>query len=49
MRTSKANNSGWRIDYYIVSDRIADQGTKSEMIDTGERKDHCPIMLEINL
>ena len=49
VRTSKANNSGWRIDYYIVSDRIADQVTKSEMIDTGERKDHCPIMLEINL
>lgn len=49
VRTSKANNSGWRIDYYIVSNRIADQVTKSEMLDTGERKDHCPIMLEINL
>ena len=49
VRTSKDNNSGWRIDYYIVSDRIADQVTKSEMIDTGDRKDHCPIMLEINL
>lgn len=49
VRTSKQNNSGWRIDYYIVSNRIADKVTKSEMIDTGDRKDHCPLILEIDL
>lgn len=49
VRTSKANNSGWRIDYYLVSNRLADQVTKSEMVDTGDRKDHCPILLEIDL
>ena len=49
VRTSKQNNSGWRIDYYIVSNRIADKVTKSEMTDTGDRKDHCPLILEIDL
>lgn len=49
VRTAKANNSGWRIDYWLTSDRIADNVKRSEMIDTGNRADHCPIMLEIDL
>ncbi|MGI6659259.1 MAG: exodeoxyribonuclease III [Dethiobacteraceae bacterium] len=48
-RTSKINNSGWRIDYWLVSDRIADRVLKSEMIDSGPRQDHTPILLEIDL
>ena len=46
--TSKENNSGWRIDYWLVSDRLADQVVRSEMIDSGERQDHTPILLEID-
>lgn len=49
IRTSKINNSGWRIDYWLVSDRIADKVTKSEVIDSGPRQDHAPILLEINI
>lgn len=49
VRTAKANNSGWRIDYWLTSNRIADQVQKSEMIDTGARADHCPILLEVKL
>jgi exodeoxyribonuclease-3 len=48
-KTSKINNSGWRIDYWLVSNRIADKVLKSEMIDSGPRQDHTPILLEINL
>ncbi len=48
-RTSKINNSGWRIDYWLVSDRIAEKVVKSEMIDSGPRQDHTPILLEIDL
>lgn len=47
--TSKQNNSGWRIDYWLVSDRLADKVIKAGMIDSGERRDHTPIMLEIDL
>lgn len=49
VKTSKINNSGWRIDYWLVSDRIADKVLKSEMVDSGVRQDHAPIMLEIDL
>ncbi|MDO4912754.1 MAG: exodeoxyribonuclease III [Lactobacillus sp.] len=49
VRTAKANNSGWRIDYWLTSERISDQVVASDMIDTGKRADHCPIELEINI
>jgi len=48
-KTSKINNSGWRIDYFLVSNRIADRVLRSEMIDSGPRQDHTPILLEIDL
>ena len=49
VKTSKINNSGWRIDYFIVSDRVKDSVTKSEMVDSGTRQDHGPILLEMDM
>lgn len=49
VKTSKVNNSGWRIDYYLVSERIKDYVVKSEMVDSGTRQDHTPIYLELDL
>lgn len=48
-KTSKINNSGWRIDYWLVSNRAQDKIRKSEMIDSGPRQDHTPIYLEMDL
>ena len=48
-KTSKINNTGWRIDYWLTSERLADKVSKSEMIDSGSRQDHTPIVLEIDL
>jgi len=48
VKTSKVNNSGWRIDYWLVSDRLVDRVIKSEMIDSGPRQDHTPLLFEIN-
>lgn len=48
VKTSKINNSGWRIDYFLVSDRIKGEVLKSEMMDSGERQDHTPLLLEIS-
>ncbi|MET3557195.1 exodeoxyribonuclease-3 [Streptococcus rupicaprae] len=48
-RTSKINNTGWRIDYWLTSNRIADKVTRSEMLDSGARQDHTPIVMEIDL
>ncbi|GAB2318281.1 exodeoxyribonuclease III [Alkalibacterium sp. s-m-22] len=49
VKTSKVNNSGWRIDYWLVSDRLADKVLKSDIIDSGTRQDHTPLLLEIDL
>jgi exodeoxyribonuclease III len=48
VKTSKVNNSGWRIDYWLVSDRLASRVIKSEMIDSGPRQDHTPLLFEID-
>ena len=49
IKTSKVNNAGWRIDYFIVSNRIADKIASSTMLDSGARQDHTPLVLEIEL
>jgi exodeoxyribonuclease-3 len=48
VKTSKINNSGWRIDYFLASERIKDDILKSEMMDSGPRQDHTPIILCVN-
>ncbi|MFC4651566.1 exodeoxyribonuclease III [Lactococcus nasutitermitis] len=48
-RMAKVNNTGWRIDYWLVSERLAENIKRSEMLDTGARQDHLPILLEIEL
>ena len=48
-KTSKINNTGWRIDYWLTSNRVMDKVTKSAMIDSGARQDHTPIVMEIDL
>lgn len=47
VKTSKINNSGWRIDYFLVSDRLMEDVIDSTIVDSGDRQDHTPIMLEI--
>ncbi len=48
IKTSKINNSGWRIDYFLVSERIKANVKKSLMIDSGPRQDHTPLYMEID-
>lgn len=49
IRQAKANNAGWRIDYFLVSNRIMSKVTRSEMLSSGPRADHCPIVLELDM
>ncbi|TQS70984.1 exodeoxyribonuclease III [Ornithinibacillus gellani] len=48
MKTVRERNIGWRIDYFIVSNRLQQQlqqaGIHSEVMGS----DHCPIVLEID-
>lgn len=42
---SRANNAGWRIDYFIVSDRLMDRVEDSLILTDIEGSDHCPVEL----
>ena len=44
---ARENNAGWRIDYFLVSDRIKDQITSAEILTDVMGSDHCPVLLEI--
>ena len=44
---ARERNAGWRIDYFIVSDRIADKITKAKILTDVYGSDHCPVELEI--
>ena len=46
---ARKNNAGWRIDYFIVSDRIADKITAAPIYTDILGSDHCPVGLELNL
>ncbi len=46
---ARANNAGWRIDYFLVSDRIADKITAAPIYADVFGSDHCPVGLEIDL
>lgn len=46
---ARANNAGWRIDYFIVSDRIKDKIKSAEIHNDIMGSDHCPVSIEIDL
>ena len=46
---ARANNAGWRIDYFIVSDRIADRITGAKIHTDVYGSDHCPVELDLDI
>ena len=46
---ARQNNAGWRIDYFLVSDRIKDKIVTASILPEVMGSDHCPVMLEIEL
>ena len=49
MKTVRERNIGWRIDYFIVSERIAKLMQDAQIHAEVMGSDHCPIMMKINL
>ena len=43
MFNSRAKNVGWRIDYFVVSDRIKNRVKDSFILNEIEGSDHCPV------
>ena len=46
---ARKNNAGWRIDYFIVSDRLKEKITATPIYADTLGSDHCPVGLEIEL
>ena len=46
---ARKNNAGWRIDYFVVSRRLADRITRAEILPQVMGSDHCPVLLELEL
>lgn len=49
MFNARANNAGWRIDYFVVSDNLVAHIEKTDILTDVIGSDHCPVVLEINL
>ena len=49
MYGARAKNVGWRIDYFVVSDRIIDKVKDSFILNEIMGSDHCPVGIEINI
>ncbi|AKL97249.1 exodeoxyribonuclease ExoA [Clostridium aceticum] len=48
MGKARERNAGWRIDYFIVSERLKDLLKKAEIHSSIMGSDHCPVVLEID-
>ncbi|NCB34246.1 MAG: exodeoxyribonuclease III [Erysipelotrichia bacterium] len=46
---ARKNNAGWRIDYFVVSDRLIKQVADSRIHTEVQGSDHCPVELDIEL
>ena len=49
MFNARANNAGWRIDYFVVSGRLAEKIKEATIHPDVMGSDHCPVGLELDL
>lgn len=49
MFNARKNNAGWRIDYFLVSERVKDRIREARIDADVYGSDHCPVVLEIEL
>ncbi|MDD6887094.1 MAG: exodeoxyribonuclease III, partial [bacterium] len=42
---ARARNAGWRIDYFLVSDRLMARVSDSLILNDVYGSDHCPVCL----
>ncbi|EAD7778801.1 exodeoxyribonuclease III [Listeria monocytogenes] len=45
---ARARNTGWRIDYFVVSERLKDKLVDAKIHADVLGSDHCPVELELN-
>ncbi|MBN2879344.1 MAG: exodeoxyribonuclease III [Clostridia bacterium] len=47
MFNARANNAGWRIDYFLVSEDLKSQMNSVDILNDIFGSDHCPVLLDI--
>ena len=47
--SAREKNIGWRIDYFIVSNRIKEKILRADILDSVLGSDHAPVVLEIDI
>lgn len=48
MYKAREKNVGWRIDYFVVSDRLFERVSDSRILTSVMGSDHCPVELLID-
>ena len=46
---ARKNNAGWRIDYFLVSDRLRDKIKDAHILSDVYGSDHCPVLLDLDI
>ena len=46
---AREKNAGWRIDYFLVSDRLTDRLESARIHTDIYGSDHCPVSIELNI
>lgn len=46
---ARKNNAGWRIDYFIISNRLESNLTSADILTETLGSDHCPVSIEIDI
>ena len=46
---AREKNAGWRIDYFMVSDRIAEKVQSAEIHNDVYGSDHCPVSIKLDI
>ena len=46
---ARANNAGWRIDYFLVSEALREQVQMANIYSDIFGSDHCPVSLELDI
>lgn len=49
MGKAREKNIGWRIDYFIVSEKIKENIIETKIHDKIMGSDHCPVELDIDI
>ncbi|EFY08616.1 exodeoxyribonuclease III [Erysipelothrix rhusiopathiae ATCC 19414] len=45
---ARSRNTGWRIDYFVVSERLRNAIEAADILDQVLGSDHCPVMIKLN-